>query len=153
MLRSVEHWLKGLELSLDCFVCRRTRRSTSFEHGQEEGLCSADDEHPEHPSPARIAAYDVTNERERKSLRAVVDYWWAPFHDTKLPSGPGVRTFSTQTNVVQPVHDTRARCTHPLATSKNAPCIRPSPERGRARVPPRGRRQSTSPQPRQQYAP
>lgn len=139
------HWQKGLELSLDCFVCRRTRRTTSFQHGQEHALCSADDEHPEHPSPARIAAFDVTNERERTSLRAVVDYWWAPFHDTKggraataLSLTPWVRlhlgyycpqaqesgTFSTQTNLVRPVHDTCAHCTHPLATSKNAPCIR-----------------------------
>jgi hypothetical protein len=38
-----------------------------------KALCSAGDEHPEHPSPARIAVFDVTDERERTSLRAVVD--------------------------------------------------------------------------------
>jgi hypothetical protein len=140
------HWLKGLELSLGCFVCRRTRRTTSFQHGQEQALCSADDEHPEQPSPARIAAFDVTNERERTSLRAVVDYGWAPFHDTKrdraataLSLTPWVRlhvgyycpqtqqesgAFSTRTNQVRPAHDTCAHCTHPLAISKNAPSIR-----------------------------
>ncbi|MEU0849334.1 hypothetical protein ABZ387_15355 [Streptomyces flaveolus] len=113
------HWQKGLELSLDCFVCRHTRRTTSFQHGQEHALCSADDEHPEHPSPARIAAFDVTNERAL-SLTP-----WVRLHlGYYCPQAQESGTFSTQTNLVRPVHDTCAHCTHPLATSKNAPCIR-----------------------------
>ncbi|MFE0352727.1 hypothetical protein ACFY2D_35815 [Streptomyces nigra] len=41
----------------------------------EHALCSGDDEYAEHPTAARIAAFDVTEERERMALRAVVDYW------------------------------------------------------------------------------
>ncbi|WP_333754404.1 hypothetical protein [Streptomyces sp. IBSBF 3352] len=41
----------------------------------EHALCSGDDEYAGHPTAARIAAFDVTEERERMALRAVVDYW------------------------------------------------------------------------------
>ncbi|MEU6321956.1 hypothetical protein [Streptomyces sp. NPDC047009] len=139
------HWQKRLELSLDCFICQRTRRTTSSQHGQEHALCSAHEEHPEHPTAARVAAFDVTDGRERAVLRAVVDYWWAPFHDTKrdhaataLSLTPRVRlhlgyycpqarqsgTFSVQTNIIRPVRDTCGHCDDPLATSKDAPAIR-----------------------------
>ncbi|GAB7035360.1 hypothetical protein JCM4914_68210 [Streptomyces platensis subsp. malvinus] len=77
------HWQKKLALSLDCFICGRTGRTTSFQYGQEHAACSGDDAHPVHPAAARIAAFDVTNEQHRTTLRAVVDYWWAPFHDAK----------------------------------------------------------------------
>lgn len=139
------HWQPRLELSLDCFVCGRTDRTTSFQQGQEHALCSADDKHPEHPTAARIAAFDVTSERERTALRAVVDHWWAPFHDAKrnraaaaLPLSPWVRlylgyycpqtrqsgAFSTQTNLIRPVAEACRHCDHPLATSKKAPTVR-----------------------------
>lgn len=139
------HWQKRLELSLDCFICERTRRTTSFQYGLEHARCSADGERPEHPTAARIAAFDITDERERTALRAVVDYWWAPFHDAKrdraataLSLTPWVRlylgyycpqarqsgAFSIQTNMVRPVRDVCAHCDHPLATSNAAPAIR-----------------------------
>ncbi|OKJ74720.1 hypothetical protein AMK31_31100 [Streptomyces sp. TSRI0107] len=139
------HWQKRLELSLDCFICGRGRRTTAFQYGLEHALCSADDESPEHPTAARIAAFDVTDERERTALRAVVDYWWAPFRDAKgnhaataLSHTPWVRlhlgyycpqarqsgTLSIQTNMVRPVRDTCGHCDHLLATSKDAPAIR-----------------------------
>ncbi|MET7296690.1 hypothetical protein ABZS79_32095 [Streptomyces griseoloalbus] len=139
------YWQKRLELSLDCFICGRGRRTTSFQYGLEHALCSADDEYPEHPTAARIAAFDVTDERERMALRAVVDYWWAPFHDAKrnqagtaLSHIPWVRlhlgyycpqarqsgALSIQTNMVRPVRDTCGHCDYLLATSKDAPAIR-----------------------------
>lgn len=139
------HWQKKLELSLDCFICGRTGRTTTFQYGQEHALCSADDEHPAHPAAARIAAFDVTGERHRTTLRAVVDYWWAPFHDAKrdrpataLTRAPWVRlylgyhcpqagesgAFSTQTNMVRPVRDACGHCAQPLATSEQAPAVR-----------------------------
>ncbi|MFC9960144.1 hypothetical protein ACFVIB_22690 [Streptomyces nigra] len=139
------HWDKRLELSLDCFICGRGRRTTSIHYGLEHALCSGDDEYPEHPTAARIAAFDVTKERERMALRAVVDYWWAPFRDAKrdqaataLSQTPWIRlhlgyycpqarqsgAFSIQTNVVRPIRDTCGHCDHLLATSKDAPTIR-----------------------------
>ncbi|MGY1577287.1 hypothetical protein [Streptomyces sp. MN13] len=139
------HWQKRLELSLDCFICGRGRRTTALQYGLEHALCSADDASPEHPTAARIAAFDVTDERERTVLRAVVDYWWAPFRDAKdnhaataLSHTPWVRlhlgyycpqarqsgTLSIQTNMVRPVRDTCGHCDHLLATSKDAPAIR-----------------------------
>jgi hypothetical protein len=139
------HWQQGLELSLDCFVCGRTGRTASFRYGQEHALCSADGERPEHPAAARIAAFDVTDERERTALRVVVDYWWAPFHDAKrdqaaaaLSLTPWVRlhlgyhcpqarqsgAFGIQTNMVRPARDACGHCGHPLATSEEAPAVR-----------------------------
>ncbi|MER5955732.1 hypothetical protein [Streptomyces longhuiensis] len=139
------HWQKKLELSLDCFVCQRSGRTTSFQYGQEYALCSADSEHPEHPTAARIAAFDVTDEQERTALQVAVDYWWAPFHDAKrnqaaaaLSLTPWVRlylgyycpqarqsgTFSIQTNMIRPVRDSCDHCDQLLATSKDAPAIR-----------------------------
>ncbi|MFC7908798.1 hypothetical protein [Streptomyces nigra] len=38
------HWDKRLELSLDCFICGRGRRTTSIQYGLEHALCSGDDE-------------------------------------------------------------------------------------------------------------
>ncbi|MGW1394878.1 hypothetical protein ACWD6Q_24810 [Streptomyces nigra] len=92
-----------------------------------------------------VAAFDVTEERERMALRAVVDYWWAPFRDAKrgqaataLSQTPWIRlhlgyycpqarqsgAFSIQTNMVRPRRDTCGHCDHLLATSKDAPTIR-----------------------------
>jgi hypothetical protein len=31
----------------------------------------------------RITAFDTTTEEAQLILRAVIDYWWAPFHDAK----------------------------------------------------------------------
>ncbi|MFD4693908.1 hypothetical protein [Streptomyces sp. NPDC058463] len=136
------HWQPKLELSLDCFICKRTGRTTSFEDGREHAVCSGDQKHPQHPAAARIAGFDVTREEERLILRAVVDYWWAPFHDAKrdTPSTAMTRwvrlyaaylcpqprqagTFSTQSNLVYPVSQS-CTCGKPLGTSSHAPSIR-----------------------------
>jgi hypothetical protein len=160
MLRSVEvtavvhlveapfhnvHWRDDFEFKLDCFICRRTDRTTGLKHGAEQGMCSGDSKIPEHPAAVRVAAFDHTSERERKSLRTVVDYWWAPFQDAKrdrpaqaltrtpwvrlhlgylCPEAPRPGTFSTQTNLVRPQTISCEHCTAPIARSDEAPRIR-----------------------------
>ncbi|MEU0913358.1 hypothetical protein [Streptomyces althioticus] len=138
------HWQKKLDLSVDCFICERTGRTTHLRQGEERMVCSGD-ARAEHPGAGRVAAFDVTSERERTSLRVVVDYWWAPFRDVErdapgaaLTHAPWVRlylgyrcpearetgAFSVQSNMVRPVSETCAQCAHPLATSTRSPSIR-----------------------------
>lgn len=74
------HWLPKIELSVDCF---RMGRTTIIQAGMEQAVCTSDEEHGRYPAPARVAAFDTTTSEARLILRAVVDYWWAPFHDTK----------------------------------------------------------------------
>ncbi|MFF4951296.1 hypothetical protein ACWC2K_31720 [Streptomyces chattanoogensis] len=139
------HWQKKLELSLDCFICGRTRRTTHLEHGEERAVCCMGDERSEHPAPARIGGFDVTSRQDRLILRSVVDYWWVPFRDSKsdrpaaaLTGAPWVRlyvgyrcpqshesgSFSTQSNAVRPVNEVCAHCAAPLATDAHSPGIR-----------------------------
>ncbi|MFF5177340.1 hypothetical protein ACFY2Q_04855 [Micromonospora sp. NPDC000316] len=138
------HWKSGIELSLDCFICQRAGRTTELEHGAEQGTCSGDSRKGRHPAAARIAAFDSTDERKRTILRAVVDYWWAPFQDAKQdqpslasthvpwvrlhlaylcpePVQPG--TLSTQSNLIRPVTYTCEHCAAPIAHSHDAPRI------------------------------
>lgn len=88
------HWKGNINLSLDCFICRRTGRTTRLTHGAEHGTCSGDSRTGQHPAAARISAFDHTSERERTILRTIVDYWWAPFHgaDRNQPSVTLTRT-------------------------------------------------------------
>ena len=160
MLRSVEvtavlilgdvpahnlHWTGEVELSLDCFICRRTGRTTDLRLGAEHGSCSGDGRTARHPTAVRIAAFDHTAEQDRITLRAVVDHWWAPFLDTKqnqpgldLTQIPWVRlhlgylcpepvrpgSLSTQTNLGRPQTLTCEHCAAPVARSHVAPRIR-----------------------------
>ncbi|MEU8300141.1 hypothetical protein AB0C04_23040 [Micromonospora sp. NPDC048909] len=160
MLRSVEintvvvlpespfhnvHWRDTLELSLDCFICQRSGRTTIFVMGAERAVCSGDDQTEEHYTAGRIAAFDHTQEDRRTSLRAVVDYWWAPFHDAKrdepataLTRRPWVRhhlgyycpeqnksgQLDLQTNEIRPVSSCCEHCSAPLIQSQEAPHIR-----------------------------
>ncbi|MCX4825398.1 hypothetical protein OG883_37215 [Streptomyces sp. NBC_01142] len=138
------HWQKKLELSLDCFICGRTGRTTHFEYGEERAVCTGDGR-SEHPAAARIAGFDVTSAQDRLILRSVLDYWWAPFHDAKrdrpataLTRAPWARlyvgylcpqsleteSFSIQSNVVRPVNEVCAHCAAPLATDAQSPGIR-----------------------------
>ncbi|MFI7607226.1 hypothetical protein ACIBTV_19085 [Micromonospora sp. NPDC049366] len=139
------HWGDTLELSLDCFICQRGGRTTTVVLGAERAVCSGDDRTPEHYTAARIAAFDHTRERGRSSLRAVVDHWWAPFHDAKrdqpataLTRTPWVRLhlgyhcpdqqksgrFHIQTNEIRPVSSSCEHCAVPLVESREAPGIR-----------------------------
>ncbi|MFG3559026.1 hypothetical protein ACGGAQ_32095 [Micromonospora sp. NPDC047557] len=160
MLRSVEvrtvlvvpdspfhnlHWRSKLDFSLDCFVCERIGRTTRFELGAERAVCSGTREAGKHYAAARVAAFDHTDARDRTTLRAVVDYWWAPFHDAKrdqpahaLTRAPWVRhylgyycpeqdqpgEFSTQTNLVRPQSAACQHCSAPIAQSQEAPQLR-----------------------------
>ncbi|ARF53429.1 hypothetical protein [Streptomyces gilvosporeus] len=90
----------------------RTRRTTHFEHGEEQAVCTGD-ERSEHPAPARISGFDVTSRQDRLILRSVVDYWWSQ-------SG----SFSAQSTVVRPRNETCAHCAAPLATDAHSPDIR-----------------------------
>jgi hypothetical protein len=139
------HFLPEVELSLDCFICQRTGRTTILNIGAEQALCTADEEHGRHPTAARVAAFDTTTEDTQLSLRAVIDYWWAPFHDAKrdteaapisdpawvrLHFGSYCRTHSqagkhsTQTNLIRPSTTHCRHCDTPIATSNEAPTIR-----------------------------
>jgi hypothetical protein len=137
------HWQEKLMISLDCFVCERVERTTLLRWGSERGNCWADEEHGQHFAPARISSFDSTIRAEELALRAVVDYWWAPFHDVKrdqdaLPLGRWVRLSlgyycaqheqsgegSIQTNVVRPSTLICQYCGVAVATSSAAPNLR-----------------------------
>ena len=76
-------WERGLELSLDCFLCERTDRTAIFEWGSPTAICTAEPEAGRHRTAARIEALECAIRAERQSLRAVVDSWWSPFIDGK----------------------------------------------------------------------
>jgi hypothetical protein len=137
-------WRQFLEVSLDCFICERSRRTTAVEFGEEYGVCTGPRDHP-HPTAVRLAAFDTTVERERLVLRAVVDHWWAPFHDPKdqrdatpLSEPPWVRLYvryrcaqtnkvhehSIQSNLVRPSQLACKDCGAMLGVSTDAPRIR-----------------------------
>ncbi|MFE6848806.1 hypothetical protein [Streptomyces sp. NPDC057686] len=136
------HWQKKLELSLDCFICKRTGRTTHFEHGEERAICTGD-QRTEHPTAARISGFDVTHGQDRLILRSLIDHWWAPFHDAKrdqpaslltgwvrlhagyyCPQSQQTGSFSIQSNTVRPLRQACAHCTEPLATDMQSPGIR-----------------------------
>ena len=138
------HWQRKVELSLDCFVCERTDRTTQLEWGAERAVCSGDSERGPHFAAARISAFDYTSRAEQLSLRARVDYWWAPFRDAKRdrPALPITRSPWTrlhigyycgehsesgqgclQTNHERPANLLQA-CDAMVAVSAEAPTIR-----------------------------
>ncbi|MGW2723930.1 hypothetical protein [Streptomyces sp. NPDC001492] len=140
------HWSSKLEFSVDCFICERTGRTTVYERGAERALCSGSRSgFRSHYTAGRIAAYDTTSGSERLALRALVDFWWAPFEDVRdsrrgmaPTSHPWVRlnlryhcpktkesgTTSIQTNLVRPYELRCAHCESLMATDAAAPAIR-----------------------------
>jgi hypothetical protein len=85
------HWQKRFEVTLDCYVCELTDRTTVFEPGQTTAICAAgkvagkkDDQHR---TSARIETLECGAKAERQVLRAVVESWWTTFRtedrDTK----------------------------------------------------------------------
>jgi hypothetical protein len=138
-------WLPTLQLSLDCFVCERTRRTTILEQGAERAVCTSDKQHGRHFTAARVAVLDSAAEDDQLTLRAVVEYWSAPFHDLKRDrqatansTTPWVRLYfsyrcpqhnqtgkdSIQTNLVRPRTIRCSHCHAALAISNEAPAIR-----------------------------
>ncbi|WP_232667872.1 hypothetical protein [Pseudonocardia sp. TRM90224] len=158
MLRSVEitaHLVKGpghllfwkqtIELALDCFVCERTRRTTLLEGGAERAVCTSDEQHGQHYTAAQISAFDPTETDQSTSLRTVVDFWWAPFHDAErggrasplsrpswvrlkigyfcsLNEESGEDTL--QSNLVRPAETPCRHCGERVATGTGAPSVR-----------------------------
>jgi hypothetical protein len=136
---------RTFELSLDCFVCERQGRTTFLTVGAERAVCTGDrDQGGKHFAPARVAGFDPSAGRDRQSLHAVVQQWWAPFHDAKRnqaskPLGLGWVRFelhymcsendrktgrtSIQSNQAGPVTLTCEHCETALATSDDVPRI------------------------------
>ncbi|MGW0251030.1 hypothetical protein ACWDYH_30815 [Nocardia goodfellowii] len=143
--RSRLYWERLIELSLDCFICERAGRTTILKYGAERAICSGDTEHGQHFSAARISSFDHTHGSERIVLRSIVDFWWAPFDDTKRDlqavaptKTPWVRLHlgyscphkdeagkeSIQTNLVRPYELTCAHCETVIAVNEESPAIR-----------------------------
>lgn len=140
------YWRSLLEFTLDCFICERTGRTTVFERGAEQALCSGSRSGLQrHHTAGRIAAFDTTSGPERVAVRALVDFWWAPFTDTRddrkaaaPTSHPWVRlhlayhcpeadesgTASIQTNQVRPHHLTCKHCDRRLGVDGETPAVR-----------------------------
>jgi hypothetical protein len=139
------HWFRTVELSIDCFVCERVGRTTFLEWGAERAICSSDEKHGRHFTAARIAAFDETQTAGTVTAKVIVDYWWAPFHDSKrnvrampLAAVPWARlkfgyhcphkgasgSGSTQTNLVRPRLVTCEHCEVDIVTDGQAPTIR-----------------------------
>jgi hypothetical protein len=136
-------WGSMLELRLDCFVCERVGRTVELEYGQERAVCTSSS--GKHFIPARITAFDKTATQDVLSLRAIVEYWWAPFHDAKddkpgmpLTANPWVRLHlaylcpeplqpgdtSLQTNLVRPAYRNCDHCGTPLGVDSAAPTLK-----------------------------
>ncbi len=74
-------WSNRLELTHDCFVCRRVARTMRLQHGIPHGLCSEQ----EHPAPIAVTAFDAADHGEERRLRCRITSWWAPFDDQQDP--------------------------------------------------------------------
>ena len=139
------HWRPKLQLSLDCFICQRIDRTTTFRLGVERAVCAGDSRMPEHYTAAAVTGFDETQRHDDLTLRTVVDYWWSPFDD-EMRGVPGtgvllsswVRLFvgyrcprqresaehTTQTNLTRPATEACRFCSTPLTRSDQAPHLR-----------------------------
>jgi hypothetical protein len=136
-------WDGKIELSLDCFACERVDRTVELDWGAERAVCTSS-EGP-HYSAARVAAFDRTVTEDTLSLRAIVEYWSAPFHDAEddkpglpLTSSPWVRLHlkylcreplllgdhSIQSNLVRPARVRCAHCAAVIGVNSTAPTLR-----------------------------
>ena len=123
-----------LELSLDCPVCRRCRRTVVFREGQTEGKCTPTG----HAFPGRIVSKEVSRSDAAASVVYRVPYRYEPFVDAKYPdrqptgepswsrvtceiscpSCEQVGKASTQTNLVRP-RVYRCKCGRVLFTERD----------------------------------
>lgn len=106
-----------LELSLNCFVCERTRRTVFLRVGEETGICTP----TKHLFPAKILTKETLSETKSVELNYQVEYWFAPFVDRKYkesaqdiltwsrvhfhitcPKCGEAKTLSVQNNTVRP---------------------------------------------------
>lgn len=68
-----------VELSLDCFVCRRCHRTIWLRVGLDEGICTPTN----HPFPGLILSKDIQTSGSKASIDYVIEFWFAPFEDIK----------------------------------------------------------------------
>ncbi|MEU6339621.1 hypothetical protein ABZ883_01520 [Streptomyces sp. NPDC046977] len=134
------YWVPRMDLNLDCFICERSDRTTVLSRGAERAGCTGDRDR-EHFTAARISAFDSTG----PALRSIVDFWWAPFRDTKRDVAaeaparhPWVRLYlgywcptpeaaaetTTQTNLVRPHIGRCKHCETELYEDSSSPAIR-----------------------------
>ncbi|MET7483810.1 hypothetical protein [Streptomyces sp. NPDC005538] len=140
------YWSPRLEFSVDCFVCERTGRTQIYECGAERARCSGSRSgFPSHFTAGRITAYDTTEGAERLALRALVDFWWAPFQDVRhdrpamaptshpwvrlhlgsyCPEGTEAGKHSVQTNLLRPGELRCAHCESVIARDVTTPAVR-----------------------------
>lgn len=139
------HWDSRLEFCVDCFVCERVGRTQVYECGAERAVCSGSQGFESHYTAGRIVAYDTTTGADRLALRALVDFWWAPFKDARdnksamaPTSHPWVRLHlgsycphakegakhSVQSNLVRPYELRCRHCEFVIATDVSAPAVR-----------------------------
>ena len=117
-----------LELSLNCFICERTRRTIGLRIGEEAGICTP----TRHLFPAKILAKEVVKKDEFIQIKYQVEYWFAPFIDRKYkelaedvlkwgrinftltcPNCGEIKHTSVQNNLVRP-HTYYCSCDRPL---------------------------------------
>ena len=67
----------SLEVSLDCCICHRCRRTVIFKVGGVEGKCTPTG----HPFPGKIVAMEAS----ANSVVYRLEYWFEPFEDAKYP--------------------------------------------------------------------
>ena len=96
-------WGGELHIRLDCFICRRSGRTTWVQHGADAGTCSGsrnrrglEQPHEPHPAPVKIASFNTSREGDRSSFRWLLERWWEPFYDVEderdaTPTVPWVR--------------------------------------------------------------
>ena len=69
----------SLELTLNCFICQRTRRTVILDLGKETGICTP----TKHLFPAKILTKDVRSEAGVIEINYLIEYWFASFVDSK----------------------------------------------------------------------
>jgi hypothetical protein len=121
----------SLEVSLDCCICHRCRRTVIFQLGGVEGKCTPTG----HPFPGKL----VGREAGPSSVAYRLEYWFEPFEDAKYkvirqvgprptwgrvgftvvcPRCGESSRCSTQTNIVRPCH-TDCKCGLRLYTEQD----------------------------------
>ncbi|KAB8140055.1 hypothetical protein F8S13_25615 [Chloroflexia bacterium SDU3-3] len=110
------HYLDPLEIALDCYQCRRTRRTVVLRQADGAAICTP----KRHAFPAQLAAWHI-GEPASPEIRLLVHYDYQPFADAKYPvdstGAPSwarvnltcvcpccgeVSAASTQTNIARP---------------------------------------------------
>ncbi len=68
-----------LELSLNCFICERSRRTIILNANKQSGICTP----TKHLFPSKILEKEVCGNSNSIEIKYKVEYWFAPFVDKK----------------------------------------------------------------------